>query len=84
MNSERSHKIRVPFGIEILCCWPYIIMVNTIVGEPKSQNRRSERVWRGKTKLIGLYRDCNSTEVACEALLVRFYGLPTKAVAKSL
>ena len=35
-NSEKSHMIRIPFGIEILCCLPYIIMVN-IVGEPKSQ-----------------------------------------------
>ena len=39
-NSENSHIIRVPFGIEILCCLPYIILVN-IVGEPKSQKRRS-------------------------------------------
>ena len=28
-----------------------------------------------ETKLIGLDRDCNSTVVACEASLVRFYGL---------
>ena len=27
-----------------------------------------------ETKLIGLDRDCSSTVVACEALLVRFYG----------
>ena len=27
-----------------------------------------------ETKLIGLDRDCNNTVVACEALLVRFYG----------
>ena len=55
-NSEKSHMIRVPFGIEILCCLPYIIMVN-IVGEPK------EEVGAGlawETKLIGLDRDCNS------------------------
>ena len=27
---EKSHMIRVPFGIEILCCLPYIIMVNIV------------------------------------------------------
>ena len=37
-----------------------------------------ERVLSWETKLIGLDRDCNSTVVECEALLVRFYGLPTK------
>ena len=62
--------IRVPFGIEILCC--------RRAKEPK------EEVGAGlawETKLIGLLdRDCNSTEVVCEALLV-----PTdEAVAKSL
>ena len=36
-----------------------------------------------ETKLIGLDRDCNSTVVACEALLVRFYGLPTKQLPKA-
>ena len=65
--------IRVPFRIEMLCCLPYIIMVN-IVGEPEPK----EEVGAGlawETKLIGLDKDCNSTVVACEALLVRFYGL---------
>ena len=28
----KAHKIRVPFGIEILCCLPYIIMVNIVAG----------------------------------------------------
>ena len=36
-----------------------------------------------ETKLIGLDRDCNSTVVVCEALLVRFYGYRDEAVAKS-
>ena len=70
-NSERSHKIRVPFGIGILCCLPYIIAVYRRAKEPK------EEVGAGlawETKLIGLDRDCNSTVVACETLLVRFYG----------
>ena len=78
-NSERSHKIRVPFGIGILCCRPYIIMVN-IVGEPK-EDVGTGLAW--ETKLIGLDRDCNSTVVACKALLVRFYGLPTKQLTRS-
>ena len=36
-----------------------------------------------ETKLIGLDRDCSSTVVACEALLVTFCGLPTKQLPKA-
>ena len=81
-NSEKSHMIRVPFGIEILCCLLYIIMVNNC----RRAKEQKEEVGAGlawKTKLIGLDRDCNSTVVACEALLVRFYGLPTKQLPKA-
>ena len=56
-------------------------MVN-IVGEPEPK----EEVGAGlawEMKLIGLDRDCNSTVVACEALLVRLYGLPTKQLPKA-
>ena len=70
---KKSHMIRVPFGIKILCCLQYIVMVN-IVGEPKSQK---EEVGAGLAWETKLDRDCNSTVVACEASLVRFYGLYT-------
>ena len=76
----KSHMIRVPFGIEILCCRPYIIMVN-IAKEPK------EEVGAGlawETKLIGLDRDCNSTEVACESFTGEILRPTDGAVAKSL
>ena len=79
-NSEKSHMIRVPFGIEILCCLPYIIMVNNNCRQAKEEVRAG-LAW--ETKLIGLDRDCNSTVVACEALLVRLYGLPTKQLPKA-